>query len=281
MPRRSRTAPRARAGSWWSSPPAGAGDSRRRSQIQSSRSVSRHHRNRQSSICNRQCVTSLPSDLAGVYAVPPLARQAGRAPCDRPAGQRRHARPHRRRRDHPVVVRRQRLSLPRVARRLRRAAGVDGQRTRFVVDDPEPWAVVWPRDRSGGAAARVSVSVRDAAAVCGPARRRGAGGGRARDRAARGDPARAVPQGPRQLGPRSRARAGCRRAAGPRRRRDGHQVRRGPCRSGRRPVPRRLARARGPQASSSAASGSGPRSCTSSSGACPVSRPDRDVSRRP
>ena len=42
-----------------------------------------------------------------------------------------------------------------------------------------------------------------------------------------------------------------------------------------------LARARGPQASSSAASASGPRWCTSSSGACPVSRPDRDVSRRP
>ena len=114
------------AGSWWSSPPAGAGSSRRRSQIQSSRSVSR---NRQSSICNRQFLHTSPLRSRWRLRRSAAGAPGRRTPCDRPAGQRRHARPHRRRRDHPVAVRRQRVSLPRVARRLRRAAGVDGQRT--------------------------------------------------------------------------------------------------------------------------------------------------------
>ncbi len=133
-------------------------------------SQSAKFRNRQPSTVNRpnRIANSMTSTLPRLRRRlrGAAAGETGRsAPRHRRRRQRRRARPHRQWRHHAAVVRRERVPLSRVARRLRRAAGVDGERAGPPVDDPERRAVVRPRHRPGRVAARVPVPLRDAAAV--------------------------------------------------------------------------------------------------------------------
>ena len=118
-----------------------------------------------------------------IFAVPPLPRKARRPAQPRSRCRRARRRAHRVRRDHAVPLRRQRVPLPHHRSTSSRCCSAGSAAFPATpLGDPQPRAVVRPRDGSGAAAAPPRVPVRDDAAVRRSARRRGHGSRAARDR---------------------------------------------------------------------------------------------------
>ena len=219
-----------------------------------------------------------PDDLRGVFAVPPLCRKAAAGAPARPRGERSARAPHGERRPLAIPLRRQRLPVSRDARGVRGASRLAERLDGWAIPSIGPsfgramdQAPLLRRHRFPAVMALPCGDPRDAA---------GPGGGTAGDRVRRRHEADPVPQERGRLRQRPHGRP---RRRGPARgrgrvRRD--QVRRRAQGPGRRSLPGRAPRARGPEARGERHRRAARGRPHAAASACRASRPARAASRR-